>query len=68
MIGSFAAFDHESELGIESKYVTLSAYAMIIFAVAALILEELGISVPYGRYSESLGKGWGYKVPARLAW
>jgi hypothetical protein len=33
-----------------------------------LILSSDLVQVPYGRYANSNGSGWGPKVPAKIAW
>ena len=47
------------------QIVEKSSYAMILTGVAT-ILSLLVIKAPYGRYSTD--KGWGFLVPAKLAW
>lgn len=48
--------------------VYYSSVGMIVLSLIAFIAEVFGLSVPYGRYAQSAGKIWGFKIPARTAW
>ena len=50
------------------ELVYYSSVGMIFVSVVAFVAEVLGLSIPYGRYSQSSGSGWGFKLPARTAW
>jgi 3-oxo-5-alpha-steroid 4-dehydrogenase 1 len=52
----------------EQSIVRYSSIGMIVLSAIAFIAEVLGLSVPYGRYAQSAGKVWGFKVSARTAW
>ncbi len=52
-------------LDASEYWLELSTWTMLITGLVTFV-ATLFISAPYGRYNDS--KGWGFLIPARLAW